>query len=81
MEFLHSPPWTRPTEGKLHYWGIKFGSRLLLVCIFVFKSTSLALFFFRFVAFQRVLDAEMKEAMRMGVTLKRKGNKKLIKRP
>ena len=42
---------------------------------FVFKSTSLASFF-RFVAFQRVLDAEMKEATRMGVTLKTKGNKK-----
>ena len=42
------------------------------MCIVVFNTT----FFFRFVrsvTYRSVLDAEMKEAMRMGVTVKTKG--------
>ena len=45
------------------------------MCIVVFNNT----FFFRFVrfvTFRRVLDAEMKEVTRMGVTLKTKGDGK-----
>ena len=42
----------------------------------MFLRVLLSLCFFRFVTFRRVLDAEMKEATRIGVTLKTKGDEK-----
>ena len=46
------------------------------MCINVFLILRFFFRFVRFVTFQRVLDAEMKEAKQMGVTLKTKGDKK-----
>ena len=44
------------------FWGLKFGSRKLLVCCCCFKYYFFFFFLFvRFVTFRRVLDAEMKE--------------------
>ena len=50
--------------------------RKLLVCIVVFTSTFFSFALLGFVTFRRVLDAEMQEATRMGVTLKTKGDEK-----
>ena len=50
--------------------------RVNYLCAFLFLRVLLSLRFFRFVTFRRVLDAEMKEATRMGVTLKTKGDEK-----
>ena len=43
---------------------------------FFFNTTFFFFHFVRFVTFRRVLDAEMKEATRMGVTLKTKEDDK-----
>ena len=45
------------------------------MCIDVFLIVRFFFRFVKFVTFRHVLDAEMKEAMQMGVTLKTKGDK------
>lgn len=50
--------------------------RVNYLCAFLFLRVLLSLRFFRFVTFRRVLDAEMKEATQMGVTLKTTGDEK-----
>ena len=47
-----------------------------LYCFFFFLNTTFSFRFVRFVTFRSDLDAEMKEAMRIGVTLKTKGDEK-----
>ena len=46
------------------------------LCVLLFLTLRFFFRFVRFVTFQRVLDAEMKEDTRMGVTLKTKGDEK-----
>ena len=56
--------------------GIKFGLRKLLVSIAFFLILRFFFHLVRFVTFRSDLEAEMKEATRIGVTLKTKGDEK-----
>lgn len=48
--------------------------RVYYLCVLLFLLVRFFFRFVRFVTLRRVLDAEIKEATRMGVTLKTKGD-------